>query len=232
LYLDRYHLGDHLFLQALGHALSRLARARRPAMVVHGPGEFVERALEAEGFFVDPEDLAGMNDAAVRQRSLTGLRELNHRLVSIFTEALAPAVGIQSAERRLFLSEGGDLLLGRTDWMATQVAMPSFPVVQTTAASDDGPRVADPVRCILALLRDEDHDFQSVIFSQTGLPGIMDGSLVRERVHTDDPSIHVSIKGHDLLELLALAETPILLSNAARLGSGRDPEGTLLVTGP
>ena len=95
IYLDRYHLGDPLFLRALAHRLGRAEAAGLGALLVHGSGDEAEQVLEAEGAAVVRRDgvLAGLSPehALLVERAV---RQTNKRVVSTLTEFGVAAVSV------------------------------------------------------------------------------------------------------------------------------------------
>jgi isopentenyl phosphate kinase len=227
LYIDRYHLGDVFFLRALGVSLARLARERRPAVVLHGPGEFTARALEAEGIFLDNRDVRALNEEGSREAALRAIRELNQRLVNIFTEALAPAISIDPASQRLFVETGGRLVKRRSAWLAELTTMPAIPVLSSTVSSDLGPMVASDREVLAAALADE-AEITPVIFTKTSLPGIMAGKEPVATISPDDPKIEKCIRDAEVLELLTLARVNYVITNASGPGASGQPLGTMV----
>lgn len=224
-YIDKYHLGDVLFLRALGVTLAGMAKERRPVVVLHGPGEFTERALEAEGVFLDGGDVAALNDAQHRDSALRAIRELNQRLVNIFTEALAPAISIDPSTQRLLVEAGGRVERRRHGWLEGLTSMPSIPVMSSTASSDSGPSIAEDGQVIGSFLTDEPV-VTPILFTKTSLPGIMAGKEPVTIIAPDDPRIGESITRTEVLEMLTLARSNFLITNASGPGAPGRPRGT------
>lgn len=226
IYLDRYHLGDAMFLQALGRSMARLSRARRPAIVLHGPGEHVERALEAEGIFVDG-GIDAMNSAEARSTALLAIHDLNQRLCGMFTEAMAPAVPVRAADRRLF-ERGLPVSEARMRWVSQLAAMPALPVIAGTVAADEDSIIGDPISLLGQLVEAGADKNLPVLFTRTNLPGLMDGANIIDEILADDDRIESVLGGREVLESLMLVCEECLVTNAAKLGSREGKEGTLV----
>lgn len=127
LYLDRYHLGDPLFLTGFARDVLALGV---PAVLVHGSGEAAERALEAEGRFPErrggllvtqtPEELATVVRAA---------RELNRQIAHALNEAGVSVVRLEGSSRGLLRAAGDGVELGNADWFRPLVAQRVVPVI-------------------------------------------------------------------------------------------------------
>jgi acetylglutamate kinase len=128
LYLDRYHLGDPLFLNGLARAL---ATALAPTILVHGAAEDGERALEARGRFPrwegDVLEVADAEEAAIVERTA---RDLNRRIAHALNEAGVAAVRADGASRGLLaMDPEGEVRAGATAWLADLLRQGIVPVV-------------------------------------------------------------------------------------------------------
>ena len=130
LYIDRYHLGDTLFLQALARGVRVLAD-RRPVVLCHGSGEAVERLFEARGRFPDrAEERLLVTEAADRELLERGIREAGKKLAAVLTDSVVPAVPLTGAERGLVrMDETGHVELGETGTLDRLLASRVVPVL-------------------------------------------------------------------------------------------------------
>lgn len=186
LYLDRYHLGDPLFVKGLAKQMTQ--GASRDCLLVHGSGEKVERTLEAEGIF--PERNRGVlqvDDAAQKRLVERAVREVNQELVGSLTDEVVSTVGIQGVDRNLLrlggeggpvASEGGEppeIEVGRTGWVEALVKQQVVPVV-SALARDTADEVHEvwPADVAVALSKamDDAFDAQVVFFTKSGQSGL------------------------------------------------------------
>ena len=186
LYLDRYHLGDPLFVKGLAKQMTQ--GASRDCLLVHGSGEKVERTLEAEGIF--PERGRGVLqvDTPAQKRLVErAVREVNQELVGSITDEVVSTVGIQGVDRNLLRlsSDGGpdtsgageapEIEVGRTGWVEALVKQQVVPVVSALArdAADEVHEVwAADVALALAAALDDAFDAQVVFFTTSGRSGL------------------------------------------------------------
>ena len=135
LYLDRYHLGDPLFLNGLSRDV---LASPEPLVLVHGAGEAAERALEAQGRI--PEWREGVlaveseSDRALVERAA---RDLNRRIAHALNEAGVAAVRLDAGSRGLFRVESGALAVKNRDWLAPLVAQRVVPVLAALLEGGD-----------------------------------------------------------------------------------------------
>jgi acetylglutamate kinase len=132
--MDRYHMGDFLFLQALARALARRS-AGPPALLCHGSGEIVERLLEGRGLV--PHRAGGRlvtDDAAEAVLFDRGMRETARKLTGILTDAVISAVAVSGADRALLAAgEDGSVRVGGVGWLRDLMSEGVVPVVAATA---------------------------------------------------------------------------------------------------
>lgn len=150
LYLDRYHLGDPLFLTRLAQAV----RQRSEGLVlVHGAAEAGERALEAEGTF--PEWRGGVlavETAAQRATVERAARTLNRQIAAALTEAGVPAFRADGASRGLLRVTGAGVEVGPAGWVGALAEQGAVPVVAALVPGEGGAaREVDPLRVAVAL---------------------------------------------------------------------------------
>ena len=127
LYLDRYHLGDPLFLT--GFARDVLA-FEEPLALVHGSGEAAERMLEAQGRI--PAYEGGViavetdEDRALVERAA---RDLNRTIVHTLNDAGVAAVGFEAGSRGLVKATESGLEANNVGWFGELLARRAVPIV-------------------------------------------------------------------------------------------------------
>lgn len=127
LYLDRYHLGDPLFLNGLARDVLAFPG---PLVLVHGAGEAAERALEAQGRFPEWRDgVLAVESEADRTLVERAARDLNRRIAHALNDAGVAAVRLDAGSRGLFRMEESGLAVKKSDWLRTLVAQGAVPVV-------------------------------------------------------------------------------------------------------
>ena len=151
LYLDRYHLGDPLFLARLAKAVG--ARTQ-PLVLVHGAAEAAERALEAEGAF--PEWQGGVLRVATEAERATverAARTLNRQIATTLTEAGVAAFRADGASRGLLRPAGDGFEVGRARWLGELAEQGAVPVVAALVPAGEGAAAheADGARVAAAL---------------------------------------------------------------------------------
>ncbi len=141
LYLDRYHLGDPLFLNGLARDVLAFPE---PLVLVHGAGEEAERALEAQGRVPEWRDgvlvVESDADRALVERAA---RDLNRRIVHTLNDAGVSAVRLDAGSRGLFRVGEAGLEVNKTDWLRALVAQGVVPVI--AALLDEGRAAAREV---------------------------------------------------------------------------------------
>lgn len=130
LYMDRYHGGDMLFLQAFVRAMASRTSVT-PVMVFHGAGASVERLFEQEGHFV--ERVGGVMAPTDQQERVLlerGMRETARKLSALLTDAVIPAVPLMGCDRgMLTTSASGDVHLGNVAWLSGLLEKQVIPVI-------------------------------------------------------------------------------------------------------
>jgi acetylglutamate kinase len=150
LYLDRYHLGDPLFLTRLARDL--LARDES-FVLVHGPGEGAERALEADGSVARWRGTV-LETADDHQEATVAMaaRSLNRSIAGALTEAGVAAIRVDGDSRGLLASDpAGAVRPGNADWLGPLVASGVVPVVAALTTAGGAVRQL-PAGAVLAAL--------------------------------------------------------------------------------
>ena len=233
-YLDRYHLGDPLFLPGF----ARDVKAHEgPLVLVHGSGEAGERALEAEGLMPERRDgalvVSTPHTAALVERAT---RDLNRQIAHVLNEGGVPSVRMLGADRGL-LRRGGDgqVEAGRAGWLAAVTRQGAVPVVATLVAGMDGVAVevdggAAVAALAGALTEDGAEPPAAVFFTTTRRPGLYEGG---ERV----PSVAASalpttgLAEPEAVRRAASAGVRTVVTTPGRLRGAGLPEGTRIVSG-
>ena len=140
--LDRYHLGDPLFLTRFARDVLAFGR---PLALVHGGGEEAERVLEAQGLLREWEG-GVLQTRSADERSLVerATRELNRSVAHALTDAGVPAVRIEASSRGLLRpaesgSPGGGLVPGEIGWFHALMRQRAVPVVAALVRQPGGP---------------------------------------------------------------------------------------------
>ena len=237
LYLDRYHLGDVLFLQSLTRAMGGARAAGLEALVVHGSGEEAERLLEGEGYFVAREggvlQVTSAVEAALVDRAV---RQLNRRLVSLFTDAVVATVGVVGTDRGLLRAQSdGGVALHRPEWLLKLVRQGVVPVVGAVARAADGTGAGEVDAASVALAAAQalgagtGEEVGVACFTQTNLPGVMDGRSPRARIRVSELPDEGLVPEPEAVRRFVAAGVPVLLTNTARLVDRGGPTGTRVV---
>jgi len=122
-YLDRYHLGDPLFLRSFARDV---ATHVGPLVLVHESGEETERTLEARGLLTEDE----RNGPAARQLVERAIRDVNRRIVHELNDAGVSAVGVLGVDRGLLRkSDLGDIEADKVDWLIRLAKQGGVPVI-------------------------------------------------------------------------------------------------------
>lgn len=153
IYLDRYHLGDPLFLRGLAHRLGSAEAAGLGALLVHGSGDEAEQVLEAEGAEVVRRGgiLADLDSehAMLVERAV---RQTNKRVVATLTEFGVAAVSVQGSDRGVVqIDESGGVRLGPTDWLFALARQRVVPVVSALTKRGDAVLQVDPAKVLVGL---------------------------------------------------------------------------------
>jgi hypothetical protein len=234
LVLDRYHLGDPLFVSRLARDL--LAH-RGPLLLVHDSAEEGERALEGEG--ADAARVDGRLTAASEgERALVerALRELNRRITHELNEAGLPVVRALGVDRGL-LKRGADgaLTAGRVGWLGTLAGQGALPVVGALVAGPDGrPVEADAASAAAALARalEGEGARPTVLFLTTDRrPGLFAGGVRLEAVNA--AALPASAPLGDAAGVRRIGGTVrVRLTGYAALRAEGEPEGTDVTASP
>ncbi|HET6569153.1 MAG TPA: hypothetical protein VFG50_14395 [Rhodothermales bacterium] len=235
LYIDRYHLDDSLFLQALARMLAVAGLSRPACLLVHGSGEQAERRLEGEGFDVKREGRVLVAGTAAEQAIVErAVRESNQRLVSVLTNSVVHAVGLQGADRGLVqVHEDGAIGVGKVGWIRDLAQKRAVPVISASSRIRETGAVveADAAEVAVRLAETCGRDEATVVFfTKGGKPGIPQGEGTAEEAGLS------ALEGTDLLpDLDALvyaveAGVRVLLSGVPGFMTARGAAGTQIVT--
>ncbi len=135
-YLDRYHLGDPLFLNGFARDVRDLVA---PCLVVHGAGEAAERALEARGRTARWEEGVLIAETAEdRALVVRAARDLNRQIAHALNDAGVAAVALEAGGRGLLRHTETGLRVGNADWLREIVERRAVPVVSALVSSGDG----------------------------------------------------------------------------------------------
>lgn len=200
LYLDRYHLGDPLFVKRLAREINQ--GPERACLIVHGSGEKVERTLESKGFFPDrTRGVLDVEEPAQRRLVERAVREANQEIVGALTDEVVSTVGIQGTDRGL-LSLAADpdasqadadpdahpdadgapaptVEVGKTGWLEALIKQQVVAVVSSLARTPGGEVreiwSADAVDALAGAMSDA-FDPTVVMLSTAGQPGLTDAT--------------------------------------------------------
>jgi acetylglutamate kinase len=169
IYLDRYHLGDPLFLNRLARDVAALPA---PSVLVHGAGEDAERALEAEGLAPGWRNGVLTASGTVEQEIVErAARDLNRRIVTALNDAGVAAVRLDGASRGLLAGGGpAGVTSGAGGWLAELVASGAVPVVAALAPTGEGPLHQVNGGAAAATLAGVLPGSRVVFFSRGGMP--------------------------------------------------------------
>jgi acetylglutamate kinase len=177
LYLDRYHLGDPLFLNGFARDVLGLDA---PCVLVHGAGEAAERALEAQGRF--PESHGGVlavETDADRALVARAARDLNRQIAHTLNDAGVAAVRLEAAGRGLIRATDDGIEAGKTDWLRKSVAQGAVPVIAALIGDMGGAvREVSGGAVAGALARsfaDEGAEAQAIFLTKNGQNGLVEG---------------------------------------------------------
>ncbi len=136
LYLDRYHLGDPLFLNGFARDVQALGA---PCLIVHGAGEAAERMLEARGQIARWEDgvlvAETPEDRALVARAA---RDLNRQVAHTLNDAGVAAIPLEAGGRGLVRQDESGVRAENAGWLGDLVAQRAVPVIATLVAADEG----------------------------------------------------------------------------------------------
>ncbi len=212
LYLDRYHLGDPLFVKNLAKHIQQ--GPTRECLIVHGSGEKVERTFEAQGLF--PERTRGvLNVETIEQKRLVerAVREANQEIVGSLTDEVISTVGIQGTDRGLLRLSAGDghkaqgdgapatpsgedieITTGKVGWLEALLKQQVIAVVSALAKSESGVHelwAADAATALAAALSDV-FDITAVMLTTGDRPGITDATGTRDEASVDAASSQIA----------------------------------------
>jgi len=228
LYLDRYHLGDPLFLNGFARDVLSFDA---PCVLVHGAGETAERALEAQGRFPEFEGgVLAVETDADRALVARAARDLNRQIVHTLNDAGVAAVRLEASGRGLIRATDDGLKAGKTDWLQKIVGQGAVPVI-AALVGDMGGAVREvnggAVAGALANAFDgRDMEAQAVFLTKNGQNGIVEGDSVQAEASLE--AVSASLLGEPEAVQAALA------AGAAVMVTGRSglrqtpPEGTHL----
>lgn len=171
LYLDRYHLDDTLFLQALARMLVRGAQSGLSFVLVHGAGDLAERRLEGEGYDVRRVDgvldVRSTHEVEIVERAV---RESNQRVTSVLTDGAVHAVGVQGIDRGLMqLRADGQVYAPTAGWVADLAGKRVVPVISALVRDLSSiVRQADPAEVAASLAEAFGRDRTTVVFFSKG----------------------------------------------------------------
>ena len=222
LYLDRYHLGDPLFVKNLAKHIQQ--GPTRECLIVHGSGEKVERTFEAQGLF--PERTRGVLDVeTTEQKRLVerAVREANQEIVGSLTDEVISTVGIQGTDRgllRLSSSAGkethgdgphGDGLqgdgapatpsgkdieikTGKVGWLEALLKQQVIAVVSALAKSESGVHEIWTADAATALADalSDGFDITAVMLTTGDRPGITDATGAHEEASVEAASSQIA----------------------------------------
>ncbi len=132
-YLDRYHLGDPLFLSGFARDVLGLDA---PCLIVHGAGEAAERALEARGQVARWEEGVLVAETG-EERALVAraARDLNRRIAHALNDAGVASVPLEAGGRGLVAATETGLEVAKAGWLHDLVARRAVPVVAALVAA-------------------------------------------------------------------------------------------------
>jgi acetylglutamate kinase len=245
--LDRYHLGDDLFLNDLAQRLGQRPAGKPPLLFVHGSGEKVERTLESRGLFPTRTDAGVLDVTEAASVALVerAIREVNQDLVARLTDAVVSAVGVQGVDRHVLRLEAAEdsgadaedlrVATGRVGWIEALVKQRVVPVVSALAEhpAERRAREVPAADAVAALARALPFDATAVVFTRTRRPGLMTGAA--EGPPATAPL--AALTDADVAEpaavrrLVAHHGQPVLLTHLGGLLADDAPTGTRLLPG-
>lgn len=230
LYLDRYHMGDPLFLQSLARGLARSQGRLAPCLLFHGSDERAERLLEGEGLF--PERRQGVlavhsvEEAVLVERAI---RTSNQKLVALLTDALVSAVGLHGTDRNLLRRSDDALETTGLEWVLDLGRKGVVPVVSSLLQDHASGQVREValVEAVEAVATSIGRAEATIVFfTTTNLPGVMDGQTPRPLVTLDDLDGMEVLPDAEAVGRLSSAGFNVLLTNTTRLADPGGPVGT------
>jgi acetylglutamate kinase len=182
LYLDRYHLGDPLFLN--GFARDVLA-FDGPLVLVHGAGEAAERALEAQGRFPASEGgVLAVETEGDRALVARAARDLGRQIAHTLNDAGVAAVRLEASGRGLIRATDDGIETGNTKWLRGIVGEGAVPVIAALVGEVGGAvREIGGGALAGALARsfaESGAEAQAVFLTKNGQNGLIEGDSTRE----------------------------------------------------
>lgn len=162
LLLDPERVGDTLFVKDLAERLTGWGTEGPPRIVLHGSGPQTEQLLESEARFLDRGAGGAVAAETDEDRRLIerSVREINRRLVSLFTFQQVSAVSAHGTERGLLRAamdggEHGGVQVGAVEWITDLAVRSVTPVVSSLAETGgEGPAREIPIARAAAELTD------------------------------------------------------------------------------
>lgn len=188
LYLDRYHLGDPLFLNGFARDVLGLDA---PCVLVHGAGEAAERALEAQGRF--PETNGGVlavETEADRALVARAARDLNRQIAHTLNDAGVAAVRLEASGRGLIQTTDDGIEAGKTGWLRKIVEQGAVPVIAALVGEMSGAVREVNGGAVAGTLA---HNFTGggakahvVFLTKNGQNGVLEGDSVQREVSVEE----------------------------------------------
>lgn len=235
LYLDRYHMGEEIFLKNLARTLAGKHGTAPPAMIVHGSGEAAERVLEGEGLF--PERRGGvLQVTSPREVELVdrAVRQFNKKLVDLLTDEIVPAVGIQGINRNVLrLTEDGTLVIGNVGWIEQLIEQKTVPVISAVAYDVEGQiREVNAAKAATGISQSlPSLDVTVVFFTKNNRPGIAADDGIQEEVTVSQLPAEV-LPEPDAVREVARSGLPVLVTDVRGLVEEEGPVGTAVYEQP
>ncbi|MGI9175902.1 MAG: acetylglutamate kinase [Rhodothermales bacterium] len=234
--LDRYHLDDVLFVQALARSLAGAGQAAPPCVIVHGSGERAERMLEGQGIFLERKNgvLQGTSpgEVALLERAL---RETSQKLVAALTDAMVYAVGVQGADRSLLRmmpdgETGGRLAVGKTGWIRELAAKRALPAIAATVLDPERGHLQEvsTAEAVVALGQafGAEGSVEVVFFTKTNRPGLLREKAVLSEIAVEELPGESVLPEPLSLQHVAKTGLPVRITSVGAFLTG---EGTRVV---
>lgn len=233
IYLDRYHLGDELFIDELAQRLHQAPTGDPSCGMVHGSGEKVERTLESEGIFPErTEGVLDVQDAETIRLVERAVRESNQEVTTTLTDQVVPAVGIQGVDRGLLQVDAeGEVTVHNVGWVAALIKQRVIPVVSALAdhPSEGYVQEVSPAKATVALaqgLQEHNLDVTVVYFTKTGTSGLADALDVKQEIEVEAIPDDGALPDPDVARAAGEAGLPGLITHMEGLFEGKRPSGT------
>lgn len=174
--LDAERVGSTMFLKDLAERLTGLGPAGPARICLHGSGPQTEQMLEGTGLFPDRKD-GVVVVSSDRERELVhrSIREINQRLVALFTHQQIAAVSAHGDDRGLLEHTGADeLRVGPTGWITDLARKGVTPVVSSLARTEGrtAGREIGLARSASALVESVEEDLRVVVFTEESGYGV------------------------------------------------------------